>query len=170
MTCNWIKLCIQHGIRNSSQVMDSTQLLQASIVHSGYKKLARTFTGANSWDEREAIVYEQYHLKTWFSVTMTKYNPKKGDLEFQEKLQQNFQNLCSSVPIIFFEVGVPSHSVGLALDAGGGLAYLFDPNYGLFEYDMDKGFPVVKHHLERSYPPSRGSEFACTFTAVTPDC
>lgn len=164
MTCNWIKLCVQHGLEGSARVMDVSHRLQAAIVQSGYLNLRRTFTGATSDAGSEAIVYQQYRLKPRFSVTGGTEAELAGQ-KFGEKLHQYGAKLMTAVGLVFFEVGVPRHSVGMALGPIG--AYLYDPNYGLYEYDLHDGVEAVTDHLEGTYPRTDGGPFQYTFTAVS---
>jgi hypothetical protein len=130
MTCRWHKLAMQFGIEGSSRVMDGQELLNISIVQSGYLDLARTFTGASNNRESEDLVYEQSGLhKIW---------QERGFAGLERAMQT-----ASSQPL-HFEIGIPQHSIGWIINGTKSL-YYFDPNYGLFEYSLDGVEDLFQH-------------------------
>jgi|SRR5579859_1285043 len=123
MTCNWIKLAKQHGIKGSAQVMAPNQLLFASIVHAGYKNMINT--GMDTNRRQEKLVYKQYGLKVLASVSISDF-----DKITQSEVLQNDP--------YFFEFELPGHSVGLCLSESEQCVYFFDPNYGCYRLTLDR--------------------------------
>ena len=91
MTCHWLRLARQHGIEQSSQVLDGRALLHISIVQSFYLRSAGTVED----EVRENLVYDQLGLKYTKRFTAKdlvdgapvdlKANVKKADAEEMKK-------------------------------------------------------------------------------------
>jgi hypothetical protein len=143
MVCNWVKLSIQHGIEQSSKVMETTQLIQACIVHSGYNparwqgKTAHPSTGMTDFDEEENLVYAQFGLRVAW----------EGDAEEWSMKSKRLSEKGSSQPA-FFRIGGFGHSLGICMCPEDGCAYYFDPNYGLYEIDSVEGMKSVFEAIE----------------------
>jgi hypothetical protein len=138
MTCNWIKLSMQHGINQSAKVMEANEILFASIVQAGYQRLAGTFTGAKDYYARESLVYKQFGLCVVWAREIN---------EFESKLRKLAEGFGTSVPPLYFEVGVPAHSVGFSIAASDDSFYLFNSNWGLYRYSDEDGMTEFVKHM-----------------------
>ena len=127
MTCHWLRLARQHGIEQSSQVLDGRALLHISIVQSFYLRSAGTVED----EVRENLVYDQLGLK------YTKRFTAKDLVDTKINLQ-----------VGYYEVGLPEHSVGLFVDGRAKRVWYFDPNYGLFEYNA---LEFIRRHWFNTY-------------------
>jgi hypothetical protein len=160
-TCNWIKLSIQHGIEQSSQVMSANQILFASIVQSGAKRAARE----EHLDEAaiDALVYERYGLKKEWRLDVDDGADLK---EFFKRVKKTAAEYGQSVPLLHFRFHVPRHSMGLAFDFTTRSCYLFDPNYGLYQYDVTRNKGVFEHAYT-NYPSGNEEEWDWHFSFLT---
>jgi hypothetical protein len=165
MTCNWIKLSLQSGIENSSKVVDPRQRLFATIVQSGYLQLARTHTGFNSRSDRKGLVLDQYRLRPIFTLRTKEDTSAVGYQNLVKKTAELGVQRGAAMPLVFFELHVPEHSIGMARDCSGATTYMFDPNYGLFKYAGDEGFKAAIKHMFKTYR-EKDSEFFIQWTAV----
>ncbi len=130
MTCRWIKLSMQHGMEGSARVMDGRELLHISIAQAVYLKcFPITNSPANSTPEREKLVFDQAGLKIKF------------DKSVDDTLDMD--NIFDSA--IYFNVLLPRHSVGIYFNRAMEQVFYFDPNYGLYEYDMEDMEDCLNH-------------------------
>jgi hypothetical protein len=165
MVCNWIKISLQLGIENSSKVMEPRQLLFATIVQSGYLQLSRTHTGFKSRSDRKALVLDQYRLNPIFTLKTKEDTSALGYQNLTKKMEELRGSNGSAMPLVFFELHVPEHSIGMARDRSSETWYMFDPNYGLFKYAGETGFNAAIGHMFKTYR-EKDSEFFILWTAV----
>jgi hypothetical protein len=153
MTCRWIKLALQTGIEHSSKVMDGRELLHISIVQSGYLSIIKHVnTGPTSLTDRENIVYEQSGLKKIWCKSgddaISALGPASADCDGGD---------------MYFELGIPFHSVGLCLSLARRTTFYFDPNHGLYEYPGEGMRIVFKHMIEAYGARPDGTDIDFTY-------